>query len=193
MTVVNGCPEINFMGKTVLITGATRGVGLNLALSFAKYGAFCILTYRWGEHDENEIKQRFKKLNAPIPLIIQADVVNKDDTLALMQTLQQKVASVDIFISNVSAALVIRSFDDYSLHALKKSLSYSAWPMVHYFKQLKKTFGQYPKYVVGISSTGPDDYSYGYDFVAASKAVMETFCRYLSYRFKNENIQQFPF
>ena len=39
-------------------------------------------------------------------------------------------------------------------------------------------FGRYPRYVVGLSSGGPDAFYKNYDFVAASKAVMETLCRY---------------
>jgi len=178
----------NYHGKTVLITGGTRGIGLNLALSFARLGARCIMTYRWGEHDEDALRQQFVALTAPEPLFIQADVASKEDTVALMETLKAQVDGIDIFISNVSASLVIRSFEDYSLHGLKKSLSYSAWPLVAYMQQMKKTFGSYPGYVMAISSTGPDAYSYGYDFVAATKAVVESFCRYLSYRLKGERV-----
>jgi enoyl-[acyl-carrier-protein] reductase (NADH) len=43
--------------------------------------------------------------------------------------------------------------------------------------------------VVGLSSTGVDSYTIGYDFVAASKAVMETLCRYLNYRLFDEDIR----
>ena len=47
----------------------------------------------------------------------------------------------------------------------------------------------WPRYVVGLSSGGPDHYYKNYDFVAASKAVMETMCRYLSYRLFDEDIR----
>ena len=40
-----------------------------------------------------------------------------------------------------------------------------------------------------MSSTGVDAFSVGYDFVAASKAVMETLCRYLSYRLYDEDVR----
>ena len=60
--------------------------------------------------------------------------------------------------------------------------------MVGYTLKLHEAFGKYPRYVVGISSTGPDHYSYGYDFVAASKTVMEVMCRYLNYRLRSEGV-----
>ena len=40
-----------------------------------------------------------------------------------------------------------------------------------------------------MSSTGPDQYAVAYDYVAASKAVMETLCKYLSYRLYDEDIR----
>lgn len=180
--------ELDFTGKTVLITGGTRGIGLETALAFGQRGARCILTYRWGEHEEHSLLERFSERGAPAPLILQADVANKEDTLALMQTIKESVSIVDIFISNVSVAMLIQSFEDYSLKGLKQSISYSSWPLVSYTMQLKETFGQYPKYVLAISSTGPDHYSFGYDYVAASKTVLEVLCRYLNYRLRGEEV-----
>lgn len=181
-------PSLNFKGKTVLITGGTRGIGLATALAFGQRGAQCILTYNWGEHDEAAIQQQFAQVHAPLPIFVQADVSKKEDTLRLMSTLQKEVSNIDIFISNVSVAMLVKSFEDYSLKGLKQSISYSSWPMVAYTLQIKETFGQYPKYVMGVSSTGPDHYSVGYDYVAASKTVMEVLVRYLNYHLRGEEI-----
>ena len=63
---------LDFSGKVVLITGGTRGIGLQIGLSFAKRGALCILTYNWGDHDEGAIFKRFEENNATKPLFFQA-------------------------------------------------------------------------------------------------------------------------
>ena len=179
-------PLFDFSQKVVLVTGGTRGIGLETALAFAGHKAKCILTYRWGDRDEAEINKAFSEIQAPCPLILQANVADSEDTNKLMADLEKQFSQIDIFISNVSLAPVIQSFDDYTLKGLKQSISYSSWPMVSYTKKIYQTFGKYPRYIIGMSSTGPDHYAYGYDFVAASKATMEVLCRYLSYRLKAE-------
>lgn len=178
----------DFYDKIVLITGGTRGIGLETALAFGSLGARCILTYRWGDHDENGIIKLFQSRGATAPIIIQADVGQQTDTIQLMQTLKKTIQKIDIFISNVSSAQIIKSFNDYSLKSLNQSISYSSWPLVSYTLAIKETFNQYPAYIVAVSSTGPDHYSYGYDFVSASKAVLETLCKYLNYRLRKYGV-----
>lgn len=181
-------PAPDFPDKVVLITGGTRGIGLETGLAFAKEGARCILTYNWGDHDADEIFNAFESAGAVKPLLIQADVSKQEDTDRLMEELKSAVPQIDVFISNVSVSLLVKSFEDYTLKGLNQSISYSSWPMIAYVRSIRDTFQKYPKYIIGVSSTGPDQYSYGYDFVAASKAVMEVLCRYLNYRLRNEGV-----
>ncbi|HEX5035630.1 MAG TPA: SDR family oxidoreductase [bacterium] len=175
--------------KVVLVTGGTRGIGLCTALSFAGLGAKCVITYHWGTAEHDQVLKEFEAAGAKHPpLILQADVSNHDDTVALMKKIGETHDGVDAFISNVSLTSVIQSLEDYSFRALKKSLAYSAWPTYEYVKRMKAAFGRYPKYVVGISTTGIDHYNFGYDYVAASKVAMESLCRYMTYRLRNEDI-----
>jgi NAD(P)-dependent dehydrogenase (short-subunit alcohol dehydrogenase family) len=175
--------------ETVLITGGTMGIGLATALAFASHGAQCVLTYKWGTADEAEVRNRFKRIGAKLPDIVRADAGNEQDTRDLMTHLKSTHPGIGVFVSNVSAALVVEKLEDYSPKALFRSIEYSAWPFYDYTVRLKETFGQYPRYVIGISSTGVDSYSRGYDFMAASKAVMESLCRYMSYRLEESGVR----
>jgi len=176
-------------GKAVLITGGTMGIGLAAGLAFGRQGARCILTHRWATADEDNVRARFAEVGAPEPLIVQADVASAEDTDALLATIRAEHEVIEAFISNVSFALIVKDLEDYQARGLFKSIEYSAWPLVEYTRRIKDMFGQYPRYVVGLSSRGPDTYCQGYDFVAASKAVLETLCRYLNYRLFDEDIR----
>lgn len=174
--------------RTVLITGGTKGIGLATALRFAREGDQCVITYGWGSVDDDEVLDLFRNENLPLPYLHQADVINEEDTTDLIQTILEKFGPVEVFISNVSFSNLVKSVDDYSEKALLKSIEYSAWPMVAYTRKMKQITGQYPKYVIGLSSHGPDGFHKNYDFAAVTKSVMEVLIRYLNYHFFEKEV-----
>ncbi|MCP4693334.1 MAG: SDR family oxidoreductase [Desulfobacterales bacterium] len=179
----------DFHNKTVLVTGGTQGIGLASALAFAGRGAQTVLTFSWGSADENEVRAKFAAIDAPEPLLVQADVGDDEDTAMLMKMLKKRFDRVEVFISNAAATMVVKSIDDYSERGMRKCIKYGAWPLAAYTRALGETMGVYPRYVVGMSSEGPDRFAMGYDFTAVSKAVMETLCRYLTWHLRREDIR----
>jgi NAD(P)-dependent dehydrogenase (short-subunit alcohol dehydrogenase family) len=175
--------------KCVLITGGTMGIGLATALAFGRQGARVVLTHKWGSADENAIQDLFRRERLPEPMIAAADASQDADTDALLSQLREQFDAIEVFVSNVSMALVIRGLDDYNKRSLFKSIEYSAWPFVEYTRRIRQIFGRYPRYIVGLSSGGPDHFGVNYDFVAFSKAVLETMCRYMNYRLFNEDVR----
>ncbi|MGA2613906.1 MAG: SDR family oxidoreductase [Spirochaetia bacterium] len=171
---------VDLRGKTALITGGTRGIGLASALALAEAGAQVFLTYKWGSAGLDEVAELFTRAGALRPGFFQADASVEEDTDRLMAELAGTAQKIDVFISNVSFALRTNSLEDYRKRSLFKTLEYSTWPLVDYTRRIKARFGSYPRYILGISSDGPDHYYRGYDFVAASKALMEFFSRYLA-------------
>ena len=171
---------VDLSGKTALVTGGTRGIGLAVALQLAKAGAQLYLTYRWGTADTAALFQAFTQVTDIKPVLIEADVSVEDDTVRLLDTIAAGADRIDIFVSNASIALLTASIDEYKKKSLFKTIEYSTWPMIDYTRKIKERFGSYPRYIIGISSDGPDNFYQGYDFVAASKGLLEIFSRYLS-------------
>ncbi|MDA3812003.1 MAG: SDR family NAD(P)-dependent oxidoreductase [Spirochaetaceae bacterium] len=179
--------QIDLSGKSVLITGGTKGIGLASALKLAKAGAATYLTYKWGSVDLELLSRDFKKEGASVaPVFIQADVSVQEDTQMVMDKIKEKEEKLHMFISNVGFAQSPKSLEDYKKRSLYKTLDYSTWPLVDYTQSVKKTFGSFPERVIAISSDGPDHFYQGYDYVAASKSLLEFFSKYMSVHLFNE-------
>lgn len=171
----------NFAGKAVLVTGGTKGIGLSMALALASHGAQAYLTHRWGSADEDALIARFAEVGAPPPQIVEADASNLEDMNTLLATIREQHDAIEVFISNVSFAQVNKKgLDGYKKRYFQKALEYSAWPMMGYLQAIKERFGRYPRYTLGSSCDGPITYYPGYDYVAISKVVMETFAKYMA-------------
>jgi len=165
------------------------GIGLATALAFARQGARLVLTHKWGTADDQKLRELFKQESLSEPLVVEADVSNARETDALLDEIGQQCRKVDVFISNVSLSLLVSSVEDYRSRSLLKSIEYSACPFFCYPQKLFQRFGVYPRYIVGLSSGGPDHFYRNYDFAAASKAVMEVLCRYMNYRLFQHDVR----
>jgi NAD(P)-dependent dehydrogenase (short-subunit alcohol dehydrogenase family) len=172
--------SIDMSGQVVLITGGTKGIGKAAALKFGRAGARTYLTYKWGSADQGALYEEFAGAGASRPVLIEADVSVDEHTDKLLEEIGSRERRVDIFISNVGFAQRTMSLADYRKRSLFKTLEYSTWPLIEYTRKIHARFGSYPRHVVGISSDGPDHFYQGYDFVAASKALLEFFGKYLS-------------
>jgi NAD(P)-dependent dehydrogenase (short-subunit alcohol dehydrogenase family) len=177
----------DFGGKAVLVTGGTQGIGRAVGLAFGREGARVYLTHRWGSADESELRAAFAAAGAPPPVILEADASRDEDTARVMAVIREQHERLEVLLSNVCVVPKVEDLRELSKRALVKSLEYSAWPLVSHLKEAKKVFGRYPRYAIGSSSDGPDHYYEGYDYVALSKAVMETLGRHLAMRLRDED------
>jgi len=178
-----------YRGRVVLVTGGTKGIGLATALAFGRHGARAVITHRWGSADEAELRERFRRLEAPEPLIVEADITKTDDTVRLFETVRTECGRLDALISNASAAVTVQSLDDLTERAFARSMRATAWPTVEYTLAARRILGRYPRYVIVMSSDGPDRFTPAYDLVAAGKAAVESLARYLAYRLRDEDVR----
>lgn len=182
-------PNLPFPKQNVLITGGTQGLGKAIGLEFAALGATTYLTHHWGSADEAELCTEFKARGAIEPHIVESDVSDPDSMRELFSQIRAEAGHLDVIVSNVAFAKVVNQLSDLKKNALDLSLSYSAWPLVQMTQMAYEVLGSYPRYVIGVSSNGGEICYEGYDLVGASKAVLETFCRYLAFRLKRHGVR----
>jgi short-subunit dehydrogenase len=90
-------------GKTVLITGASSGIGASLAWALANFPVHLILVAR--SHDKlSAIKDKIEKENATVSIFC-ADLRNREELAKLVAFLQQLPDKPDFFISNAGKSI----------------------------------------------------------------------------------------
>lgn len=172
-----------YRGKTVLIAGGTRGIGLACGVEFAKQGATVWLTHCWSSVSDEEVIAHFQKQGALTePLIMKADVCDSDDTMRLLSEIKKHTNKIDAFVCCAGNLKRIESLKDYSKRSFLKTMEFMAWPIVDYSLMIDEVFGVYPKYIVGMTTYSTVAFNNYYDFAAAAKASVETLIRYMAVR-----------
>ena len=99
------------MGKTVLITGATSGIGKATALLLSENGYKLILTGRRNDRLaglKSEIESKYKKT----VLTLNFDIRNREETEIALQKIKDLNMDVDILINNAGLAAGLNDIND---------------------------------------------------------------------------------
>lgn len=98
---------MDFTGKTVVITGASRGIGRATAIGFAKYGANVVVAYLSNKEKATEVVDLINKENGNAA-IFQCDVRDFEKVKSLMKFTVGKYGKIDVLVNN--AGVVQNSF-----------------------------------------------------------------------------------
>ncbi len=96
-------------GKTAIVTGGSRGLGLEIAVGLAEAGAAVAITGRrrqWLDPAEQQLKDAGAKV-----LAIEADVADQDDVRRTVQATVDHFGGVDILINNAGLSWGLPSLE----------------------------------------------------------------------------------
>lgn len=87
------------MRKVALITGATRGIGREIALILAKEGYDIAINYRTENDDLIETKKAIEENNVKC-VAVKGDVANFDDTEKMTNEVIKEYGKIDVLVNN---------------------------------------------------------------------------------------------
>lgn len=85
--------------KSVLVTGASRGIGRAIALYFAKNGAKVAVNYSGSEEKANEVVKEIIE-NGGTAFAIKADISSSEDVTNMVKTVVDEFGSLDVLVNN---------------------------------------------------------------------------------------------
>ena len=87
------------MEKCALITGATRGIGKQIAITLAKQGYNIALNYRKENEELENTKKEIEKIGVQI-LAVKGDVANFEDCENFVKQVIERFGQIDVLVNN---------------------------------------------------------------------------------------------
>jgi short-subunit dehydrogenase len=164
---------MDFKNKTVIVTGASSGIGKACAEEFAKRGANLVLAARQYV-TLCEISADLEKRYGIKAVAVQADVSKEEDCVLLVKQALVTFNKIDVLVNN--AGLSMRAlFNEVDLSVLKQLMDVNFWGTVYCTKyalpEILKTKGS----VIGVSSIAGYRGLPGRTGYSASKFAMNGF------------------
>ena len=88
------------MNKVVLITGASRGIGRDIAEKLAQKGYQVIANYNRSEEKAKELKSKYANID-----IYKADVSKREEVHNMIKSILEKYKKIDVLINNAGVWL----------------------------------------------------------------------------------------
>jgi len=171
-------------GKTLVISGATRGIGKAIVYRFAKEGVNIAFTYNSNEEIAKEIAEDLEKTYNIKAKYYPLNILEPDEYKTLFKQIDEDFDRVDFFISNaiISGRPVVGGFAPF-MRLKPKGLNniYTATVLAFVVgaqeaaKRMEKVGGGS---IISLSSTGNLVYTTNYAGHGSSKAAVETMVKY---------------
>ncbi len=159
--------------KTVLITGASKGLGAAIAKVFAKNNHNIILNYNNSEERAIELAEELKKYNVEV-LPIKADMTNEEEIKNMVNKSIEKFQKIDVLVNNAGIA-IDTTFEDKTKENFIKTIDTNLigpFLVSRYVGEtmLKEKQGN----IINISSTNGIDtyYEYSLDYDASKAGLI---------------------
>ncbi|SPT77351.1 enoyl-ACP reductase [Niallia circulans] len=165
--------------KVALVTGSSRGIGKEIAISLAKEGYNLVINYARSRSNAEATAAEIRALGVDV-LVVKANVGKQEKIKAMFEQIDDTFGRLDVFVNNAASGVLRplmeleESHWDWTMDINAKALLFCAQEAA---KRMEKTGGGK---IVSLSSLGAIRYLENYTTVGVSKAAVESLTRYLA-------------
>ncbi|WP_240374265.1 3-oxoacyl-ACP reductase FabG [Bacillus piscicola] len=177
----------SFEGKTVIVTGGSKGIGKGIAKVFAKHGANVAVVARHLDAAEECAKELME--DGSVVHACRGDVTDLESMKAIAKEVYEKFGSIDVVCANAgifpSKSLEDMESNDWDhvMDTNTKGTFYTVQAMLPYLKK-----AEYGRIILTSSITGTITGYAGWSHYAASKAAQLGFMRTAALECADHNI-----
>lgn len=108
--------------RTVVVTGASRGIGRATAARFGREGARVVINYPPGEQEQAEQTAALVRDGSGTPLLVEADIADPRAVASMAKTVDDTWGPVDVVVNNAGICPFAEFFD----------INVELWDRVHH-------------------------------------------------------------
>ena len=112
---------MDFRGKTVLVTGSSRGIGAATIKKFASLGADVVINYVSNEERALELKKEVEDKYGVKALTIKCDVSKEEEVIEMFNEIDRVFHRINVVVNNAGIA-IDTTFEDKTVENFKKTI-----------------------------------------------------------------------
>ncbi len=96
--------DLGLTGKVAVVTGSSRGIGIEIALAFAREGANVAVHYHSSKQGAEETVHQIQKLGSEA-VAFQADVSESKEVTLFFEQIKDHFGTIDILVNNAATVI----------------------------------------------------------------------------------------
>lgn len=165
-------------GKVAIVTGASKGIGAEIALELAREGASVVVNYATSKQGANKIVSEITGKGGKA-IAVQANMASQPDIKKLFSETKKHFGKLDILINN-AGVYEVAPLEKITAEHFHKMFNLNVLGLILAIQESVKYFGKDGGSIVNISSLASSSAPPNFSVYSATKASVDAITRSLS-------------